>query len=80
MKKAAVLLIATGLLSAGGCASIAGGIVRGALGIKKSDSDDPARRRRKERKLREERKWIQYWRDHPDTNPAMTEAFKDDHR
>ena len=80
VKRVVILLLATCLLSAGGCASIAAGLLRSALGIKKSDEVGSTQRLKKERKLKEERKWIQYWRDHPNENRAMTEAFKDDYR
>ena len=65
--------------TAGGCASIAQSVLRSALGIEKKEETYESRRR-KERRLKEERKWIKYWRSNPDVNPAMTEAFKDDDR
>jgi hypothetical protein len=80
VKKIVVLLVSVCLFSTSGCASIAEGMLRSALGIKKSDEDRFTRRRKEERKLKEQRKWIQYWRDHPTENPAMTEAFNDDYR
>ena len=80
MKKIVVLLISVFLFSTCGCATIAKGMLRSALGIKKSDKDEFTRQRKKERKLKEQRRWIQHWRDHPNENPAMTDAFKDDYR
>ena len=48
--------------------------------IKEQRFEEAADLRDQERKLKEERKWIQYWRDHQNENPAMTEAFKDNLR
>lgn len=80
MRKLLILFLAISLLPVGGCAAFAEGMIRNALGIDDDDDDDFTRRLEDERKLKLERKWIQHWRDHPEENPAMTEAFKDDYR
>lgn len=50
---------------------VAGGLINGIL-----DSDETIIER--ERRERQERQWKQYWREHPDENRSMHEAFKDD--
>lgn len=81
MRRAIILFLSATLLLAPGCASIAEGLFRSALGLPKKSKEDFATRHFKEqRRLKEQRKWIQHWRDYPRDNPAMTEAFKDDYR
>lgn len=80
MKNIVFLLATLSLFPVVGCASMAEGMVRSALGLKKDDVYDFARQREEQRKLEIERTWIQHWRNQPDENPAMTEAFKDDYR
>lgn len=41
------------------------------------DSDETIVER--DRRERRERQWKQHWRDRPNENPAMHEAFKDDY-
>jgi hypothetical protein len=41
------------------------------------DSDETAIER--DRKARRDRQWKQHWRDHPDENRAMHEAFRGDY-
>ena len=43
------------------------------------DDDDETIIERQHRK-RNEQRWKNAWRDNPDVNPAMTAAFKDDHK
>lgn len=51
---------------------VAEGLINGIL-----DSDETILER--ERRERQSQQWKQYWRDHPDENHSMHEAFKDDY-
>jgi hypothetical protein len=51
---------------------VAEGIIRGIF-----ESDETISER--DRRERQERQWKQYWREHPNENPAMHDAFKDDY-
>lgn len=53
---------------------IAKGIINGIF-----DSDDETIFE-KERRDQRERRWKQYWREHPDENPAMHDAFRNDYK
>lgn len=63
----------TGQVAGGATAWLAGAMIDGIL-----DGDDETPIEEYERERRE-RKWKQHWREHPDVNPAMTAAFKDDY-
>ena len=43
-------------------------------------NDDDETPLEKQSRLGNERAWKRYWRNNPDKNPAMTEAFKDDYK
>ena len=79
MKKLVLIALVAFTLTACGCASIGKSLLRSALGIEKKE-DTYESRRRKERRLKEERKWIKYWCNNPEVNPAMTETYKDGDR
>lgn len=51
---------------------LAGVIIDGIFDSDETDNEESCRKS-------QDRQWKQYWREHPNTNPAMHEAFKDDY-